>query len=189
MAAPIIAMAGKKASDGAGKALTGDIYTRRWTSTRGKGKKKVAVEHELRANPVSIGLGLVAAGIAATGAGLGLWLMQRRVKTTDGRHLVLVVDETFPVDADDPGSYTVKTKRGVPYKTGKGAPNVHNMLTQHHISQKFAFEHIIDTKDLLKDGKVIGKRHWWQYVTATGKTYGIGDRSGSIFSFDGGLIG
>ena len=92
MVAPIIAMAGKKASDGAGKALTGDIYTRRWTSTRGKGKKKVAVEHELKANPLSVGIGLLAVGGAALLAGVAVWATQRNVEATPGKDMVRIVE-------------------------------------------------------------------------------------------------
>lgn len=87
-----------KGAEKASKALTGDIYVRKWTSVSGKGKHKKAVEHEVRVNAVT---GAVVAVGAALTAGLGmaaLWMAQRKLsrKTTDdgdyGHDLVLVLD-------------------------------------------------------------------------------------------------
>lgn len=92
MTAPIIALTGKKASEEAGKALDGDIYTRRWT-TKKRGKKP-EVEHELRVNSGSLLLGAVAASVAAAGAGIGLWFMQRKLTTTTGKDLIRIAVRT-----------------------------------------------------------------------------------------------
>jgi hypothetical protein len=80
MVAPILAAKGLQ---NASKPLTGDIYVRRWTTVKGKGKKKKELDHELHVNPVSVGVAaLVAAGAAATVA-VGLWLTQQKVGKTD----------------------------------------------------------------------------------------------------------
>lgn len=92
MVAPIIAAGGIKAAEHAGRALTGDIYTRRWTTVKGTGRKKKLVDHELRVNPVSVGLGLVAAGVAAAGAAAALWFTQRKLTTETGADIVRVWD-------------------------------------------------------------------------------------------------
>ena len=80
---PFAAKGAGNASQSVSKALTGDIYTRKWTTTKtkGKGKKKktVVIDHELKANPVSVGLGLLAVGAAATGVGIAMWLTQRKL--------------------------------------------------------------------------------------------------------------
>jgi hypothetical protein len=56
---------------------------RRWTTVKGKGKKKKELDHELHVNPVTVGVAaLVAAGAAATVA-VGLWLTQQKVGKTD----------------------------------------------------------------------------------------------------------
>jgi len=78
-----------KASGTASKALTGDIYTREWTTTKtvGKGKKKrtVTTHHSLRTNPVSVGLGLIAiAGAGLLGAG-AVWLTQMKLGPKPGK--------------------------------------------------------------------------------------------------------
>lgn len=96
MTIPLIA--GKKGADaaqGSGKALLGDIYTRRWITPK-KGKKP-AVEHELKVNAASVGIGLLAAGGAALLAGFGLWAMQRKITPKDGKDLVRIIDEMDPV--------------------------------------------------------------------------------------------
>ena len=83
MASMIAAEAGKKGSEIAAKALTGDIYTRRWTSVVGKGKKKKAVDHEVRVNALTLAIAAVgAASTAALGAG-ALWLSQKKLGRTD----------------------------------------------------------------------------------------------------------
>jgi hypothetical protein len=61
-APPLLAV---KAATEAQKALKGDIYTRKWVSERGKGKKKRVVEHELHVNPVTAVVAVIGGAIAA----------------------------------------------------------------------------------------------------------------------------
>jgi len=75
----LAAEAAGKASTGLQKALTGDIYTKRWTEIVGKGKKAKLVEKELRVNPVGIGLGAAALATAAVGAGIAVWVLQLKL--------------------------------------------------------------------------------------------------------------
>jgi len=68
-----------KGKQTASKAITGDVYIRRWTTTRttGKGKKKrtITTEHEAHVNPLSIAIG---AAVTAVTVGGALWLTQMR---------------------------------------------------------------------------------------------------------------
>ena len=73
---PLVAL---KAAGSAQKALTGDIYSARWTQVVGKGKHAKIVEHEAHVNPVGIGLGVVALGAAALAVGAALWVGQMRI--------------------------------------------------------------------------------------------------------------
>lgn len=70
-----------KGKQTASKAITGDVYIRRWTTTRttGKGKKKrtITTEHEAHVNPFSIAIG---AAVTAVTVGGALWLMQMGAK-------------------------------------------------------------------------------------------------------------
>jgi hypothetical protein len=61
-APPLLAV---KAAAEAQKALKGDIYTRKWVSERGIGKKKRVVEHELHVNPVTAVVAVIGGAIAA----------------------------------------------------------------------------------------------------------------------------
>jgi len=107
----------------ASKALTGDIYTRKWTTSKvvGKGKKKktVVIDHELKANPVSVGLGLLAVGAAATGVGIAMWLTQRKLihgVPEGGAKKRYIVKRYYPV-------YKTVTVVDVPAVPGKPAWN------------------------------------------------------------------
>lgn len=91
MTVPIIAA--KKGGDALNKALTGDLYVRRWTSTKGTGKKKREIEHEAHVNPLVLGFAAVAAGVTAVGAGVALWMMQRKVDVNDYHYIYLIVDQ------------------------------------------------------------------------------------------------
>lgn len=73
MTAPIIALEGAKRGKQAGNALLGDIYTRRWTTITGTGKKKHEVDHELKVNPMSILIGGAAVGVGAAAAIVTMW--------------------------------------------------------------------------------------------------------------------
>ena len=81
------------ASRGIQKALTGDIYTRRWTEVKGKGSTAKVVEHEVRVNPVGIGLGAAALGAAAVGVGVALWVMQLKITPTKTK--TWVIDQPY----------------------------------------------------------------------------------------------
>lgn len=82
------------------EAVKGDVYTRRWSTVQGKGKKKKVVEHELHVNPGSVGLGAiglaVGAGVAGLGAALALRFSGKEVKTGD-KLVRRMVDEYQPV--------------------------------------------------------------------------------------------
>ena len=87
---PIVAAkAGKAASEGVGRVLTGDIYVRRWQTVQGAGRKRRTVDHELHVNLVSSAVGLAAGGLALGFGAVALWLTQRKIETTKGRDLVL----------------------------------------------------------------------------------------------------
>ena len=80
---PVIAA--KKGSDVASKALTGDIYVRRWTSVPKKGKRKgVPVEHEVRVNAVTAAVAAVGVGLAALAGGAALWMTQQKLGKSSG---------------------------------------------------------------------------------------------------------
>ena len=83
-----------KGAKTASSALLGDFYTRRWTTPK-KGKKP-AVEHELKFNAVSVGLGVIAAGATALMAGAALWMMQKKPKTTKGRVMYRILEYHEP---------------------------------------------------------------------------------------------
>jgi hypothetical protein len=81
MAVPPIVAA--KAATDAQKALTGDVYIRKWQTKRtvGKGKKKQTIvrDHEVHVNPLTV---LVAGGVAAGGVlalAMGGWFMQKKL--------------------------------------------------------------------------------------------------------------
>lgn len=87
---PIVAAkAGKAASEGVGRVLTGDIYVRRWQTVQGAGRKRRTVDHELHVNLVSSAVGLAAGGLALGFGAVALWLTQRKIETTKGKDLVL----------------------------------------------------------------------------------------------------
>jgi len=88
-----------QAAGKAQKALTGDIYTRRWVSVEGKGKKAKLVEHEAHLNPLIAVLGL---GAAATAGVAALWLAQLKLTPVHHQTYKTVIDtpaytETRPI--------------------------------------------------------------------------------------------
>lgn len=90
---PLIAVkAAQSAQGGLQKALTGDIYTKTWFETVGKGKKAKLVEKTVHVNPVGIGLGMLAIGAAATAAVGALWLAQLKLTPVHHRTYTTVVD-------------------------------------------------------------------------------------------------
>ena len=81
MAVPplIAAKAAQSAAGGLQKALTGDIYIRKWQSVKKRPKSKGGpqiVDHEAHINPVMAILGL---GAAATAAVAAMWIGQRKL--------------------------------------------------------------------------------------------------------------
>jgi len=77
---PLLALKAAQTAQGSlQKALTGDIYTKTWVETVGKGKKAKIVEHTVHVNPVGIGLGALAIGATATAALAALWLAQLKL--------------------------------------------------------------------------------------------------------------
>jgi hypothetical protein len=105
---PIVAGKGKERAT---EALKGDIYTRRWTSTAGKGKKKREVEHTVHVNP----LGIVVAGGIATAGALALAVAARVAgkgfSTSAPKTAKRIVDEYEPTYedvtvVDTPGYWT-----------------------------------------------------------------------------------
>ena len=90
---PLLALkATGTAQGGLQKALTGDIYSRKWVEVRGKGAKAKIIEHEAHLNPVGLGLGAVALGGAAL-LGLGaLWMAQLKLKPTLVKTYKTVID-------------------------------------------------------------------------------------------------
>lgn len=102
------------AAKGAGRAVSGslaasglknDIYVRKWTSVRGKGKDKRSVDHELHVNPVAVGVGLVGIGI---GTAVAAWAAVKAFKSTghrpvitdDGKTVTRIIDEFEAVYKD-----------------------------------------------------------------------------------------
>ncbi len=90
---PFAAKAAQNASQVASSALTHDLYVKRWTSTKGKGKKKKVVDHELHINPVSIAILGGAATLGVAAVGLGLWLSGNKAKLGGTKTVKRIVDE------------------------------------------------------------------------------------------------
>jgi hypothetical protein len=184
MVAPIIASGGIKAAEHAGRALTGDIYTRRWTTVKGTGRKKKLVDHELRVNPVSVGLGLVAAGVAAAGAAAALWFTQRKLTTETGADLVRVWD-IYSTTTSKPGYVLISNTYGVPIKrlTAEVRTPDDALLTREK-SLGYSFVEVTRRIDLpaTKDGQ-LRARAWYRYHSDTDKKMKLGDRTGFTIGF------
>jgi hypothetical protein len=81
---PLVAL---KATGSAQKALTGDLYVKRWQTVKKRSKAQggnVAVDHELHINPVGIAIAGAAATAAAAILGLGAYMMGARLKVNSG---------------------------------------------------------------------------------------------------------
>ena len=76
MAIPLEAIRAVKGKESA-QALKNDLYVRKWTSVKGKGKSKKVVEHEAHLNPASVGVGAVGLAVGAGLAGLAAVLALR----------------------------------------------------------------------------------------------------------------
>ena len=152
---PLIAAKGAaNASQKVKTALSGDIYTRRWQSTKGKGKKKKTVDHELRVNAVSAAaLAVAGAATVALGA-MALWMTQRKLKPTDANKTIVrsvrlyeavYKEETYTVvdtPAWDETVETVNTTWEVPdpYPTTVGSrctldgSEIYNVAYEEHLA-------------------------------------------------------
>ena len=87
-----MAAGGAKAAERAGKALTGDVYTRSWTSVVGKGKTKKVVDHTLHVNPLTLAIGTMFAGGALALGAIGLWATQRKLDSKVGGDFIRILD-------------------------------------------------------------------------------------------------
>ncbi len=98
---PFAAKGAQNASQTASKVLTHDLYVKKWTTvkTKGKGKKKqvTPVEHELHINPVSIAIIGAAATAGVAALALGLWLSGNKAKLGGTKVVKRIVDEYQPV--------------------------------------------------------------------------------------------
>ena len=172
MVAPIVAAEAGKRGLEAGKALAGDIYTRRWTSEKGKGKKKRVVEHELKVNGLSVAALAVGGALAAAGAGLTLWLMQKKPVKAPRAAIVRIVEDITLKDGS--AGYNVYYSNGILKKRGVKAPlTATDTLTQREIAQGYYFEQVTQT---------VGTKRWYKYITGDQKLR-LGDREG--FSMGG----
>lgn len=171
------------------RALTGDIYTRRWTTekTVGKGKKKrkVVIEHEARVNPVSLAI----LAVAGAGAGLlalgGLWMAQMRVGPKDGKRTFVTVDIVKNGE-----KWRMITRNGihVSEKAYDARPTDAQILSQSNaLMLKVKPYGWISTGGMTwvkaEPTRLTGKLH---YGTPNGKTYGLESREG--FGIGGGSI-
>lgn len=93
---PVAGIAASKGKETA-QALKNDVYVRKWTSVEGKGKKAVAVEHEIHVNPTGIltgvAAGVVAAGAAVLGGALALRFSGKKLEMGEVKHYFMV--DTF----------------------------------------------------------------------------------------------
>ena len=179
MASMIAAEAGKKGSEIASKALTGDIYTRKWATKPKRGKKQVGeVQHELKVNALTLAILGVGAGATATAAAFALWMTQRTLTVTKGKDMVRRV--TWSPSKQ---SVTISTQSGVPLRMYKSsvAPTSGDALTTKEKANGYAIvKQIAVTAN--DDGGWTGT---WQYHTDLKSTISTEQRDG--FGIDIGL--
>ena len=91
------------AADAAGKAqkaLSGDLYVRRWQSVKKRPKSKggpLVVDHELHVNPIMVA---AAAGVGLLGAavlGVGAYVFGVRAKVSETKTVRRILDEYTPI--------------------------------------------------------------------------------------------
>ena len=178
MVAPIVAAEAGKRGLEAGKALAGDIYTRRWTSEKGKGKKKRVIEHELKVNALSAALIGIGAAATATGAAFALWMTQRKLTVTKGKDMVRRV--TWSPSRQ---LVTISTQSGVPLRMYKSsvAPTSGDALTTKEKANGYA----IVKQIAVTVNDDAGWTGTWQYHTDLKSTISTSERKG--FGIDIGL--
>ena len=129
------------------KALTGDVYVRKWTSSTGRGKKKQLVDHEVHFNPLVIAGTVVAAGAAATLGMMALWFSQRKLTTTAGKTIIRRVRIYEPiykmVTIIDTPAKDVSTTN---YRTVR-PPVVHGVVIGHRCTRDGAVYMVTDPID------------------------------------------
>ena len=174
MVAPIVAAEAGKRGLEAGKALAGDIYTRRWTSEKGKGKKKRVVEHELKVNALSAALVTVGAATTAAVGMFALWVAQRKLTVTKGKDIDIkwfYKDRRVTVYA---GSTPIKTF------TSDGFPTTSQVLTGRQTQAGYVY--VSQVRTWAADG---GTWTIWRYHTDDKSTISTSERKG--FGIDIGL--
>jgi len=84
------------ASRGIQKALTGDLYVKRWTSVKKRPKSQggdLAVDHELHINPVGVAIAGAVGTIGLGALALGAYLFGVRAKVGGTKKIYRIVDE------------------------------------------------------------------------------------------------
>ena len=173
MVAPIVAAGGAKAAERAGKALTGDVYTRSWTSVVGKGKKKKVVDHTLHVNPLTLAIGTMFAGGALALGAIGLWATQRKLDSKVGGDFVRILD-FYEATADKPAHWALSNSYGVPVARGEGFPDLNTIITRRE--QSLGYVYAGDAKLVqIAPGHA---RKWMKYHSDTDKKLALGTREG-----------
>ena len=96
----LAAQTAQKASTGLQKALSGDLYVRRWQSVKKRPKSKggpLVVDHELHVNPLMVA---AAAGVGLLGAavlGVGAYVFGVRANVSSTKVVRRILDEYEPV--------------------------------------------------------------------------------------------
>ena len=97
MTPPLLAAKGAQTALERANAVKGDIYTRKWETVRGKGKKRAVVHHEMHVNPgsllVGLAAGVAAAGAAVLGGALALRFSGKQLKAGGNKYHYYMVDE------------------------------------------------------------------------------------------------
>jgi len=152
-AALIGKMQGSK--DTAKQILTGDLAVVRHNYVKkgkGRGKNKKpdkAVDVEYHVNPVSIGIGVLAIGAAATTAAIALWMAGMGLQQSNGSTKIYTVRNTGT--AGEPNWY-LYSQRGVPIKRFGATYTNDNILSATKNGQGW----YIDSTTVSKDGSWVG---------------------------------
>ena len=186
--APMIpaALIGKMAGSGkdAKQILTGDLAVIRHhyiKKGKGRGKHKKPdkeINTELHVNPVSIGIGVLTIGAAATLAAIALWMAGMGLKRNDTATKIYTVRNTGT--ADKPSWY-LYSQRGVPIKRMGGTFTNDDILSATSLGQGWTLDSVTKSKDGTWYGVVAknsGKKHW--SMESRGR-FGINIGGGSIF--------
>ena len=158
--------AAKRAGNASNTALTGDIYTRRWATKKGK----TVTEHELRVNPVSIGIGAAAVGVAALFGGVALWATQQKIGKAAGKDVR--VEYVITLDKNgDPTRYTYYLG-SVPFKTSTTGVPWDALLPAYYQKRGYAPTNAVQTSATASSVK------GYMIYKTTQERYGIQERKG-----------